>query len=120
MEDRAFMDLDAQAFQKVFEPKALGAWYLHRHTLDEKLHSFILCSSVAASRGSAQQANYAAANAFLDELSRLRAAHDLPTVSIQWPAVAPWLEEPEESSGASGAMVWNGMPTGGSFMRLTN
>lgn len=109
VEDRPFIEQDAEAFHKVFEPKALGAWYLHRHTLDEKLHSFILCSSVAVSRGSSGQANYAAANAYLDELARLRVAHELPAVSIQWPAVAPWLEEPEEGPVAQ---VWNGVPTG--------
>lgn len=109
LEDRPFMEQDAESFRKVFEPKASGAWYLHRHTLDDKLQSFILFSSLAASRGSSNQANYAAANAYLDELARLRAAHGLPAVSIQWPAVAPWLEEPEEPPSVA---VWNGMPTG--------
>lgn len=109
LEDRPFMEQDAESFRKVFEPKASGAWYLHRHTLDDKLQNFLLFSSVAASRGSSTQANYAAANAYLDELARLRAAHGLPAVSIQWPAVAPWLEEPEEPPSVA---ICNGMPTG--------
>ena len=108
-EDRPFMEQDGDSFRKVFEPKALGAWYLHRHTLDDKLQNFILFSSVAASRGSSHQANYAAANAYLDELARLRTSHGLPAVSIQWPAVAPWLEEPEE---APSVAIWNGVATG--------
>lgn len=109
LEDRPFMEQDAESFHKVFEPKASGAWYLHRHTLADKLQNFLLFSSVASSQGSSNQANYAAANAYLDELARLRAAHGLPAVSIQWPAVAPWLEEPEEPPSLA---IWNGMPTG--------
>ncbi|CAJ1381529.1 unnamed protein product [Effrenium voratum] len=108
LEDAPFVGQDPLGFRKVFEPKALGAWYLHRHTMQDKLHSFVLCSSLAALVGSEGQANYAAASAFLDELARLRAALDLPAISVQWPAVDAWSEEPEQHGGA----IWNGLTTG--------
>ena len=37
------------------------------HTLDEKLHSFILCSSVAVSRGSSGQARFCVKGMFQTE-----------------------------------------------------
>eukprot|EP00439_Symbiodinium_sp_Y106_P071425 s87_g12.t2 len=106
IDDRSIYDQDADSFRKVFEPKALGAWHLHRHTMGDRLHAFVLCSSVAALFGSRGQANYAAASAYLDELARLRTAHDLPAVSLQWPAIDPW---PEETFGEG---YWNGLSSG--------
>jgi len=87
MADKAVTEMDGQTLRRVFDPKAHGAWNLHRQTLDDDVSTFVLFSSTTALRGSRGQANYAAANAYLDELARLRVSQGLPAVSVQWPAV---------------------------------
>lgn len=87
MAEKGFADMEAGGIKRVFDPKAEGASYLHRHTLDDNVGAFVMFSSTSALRGSRGQANYAAANAYLDELARLRASQGLPAVSIQWPKV---------------------------------
>ncbi len=78
-----------ERFATVLAPKLLGGWHLHELLRDQPLDWFALFSSVASALGNAGQANYAAANGFLDGLAGYRRALDLPAVSINW---GPWAE----------------------------
>jgi myxalamid-type polyketide synthase MxaB len=79
----------AASFASVMAPKVRGGWELHRLTRGLPLDFFVCFSSMAALTGSPGQANYAAANAFLDSLATMRRAEGLPGLSIQW---GPWAE----------------------------
>ncbi|MBF0573053.1 MAG: SDR family NAD(P)-dependent oxidoreductase, partial [Desulfamplus sp.] len=76
-----------QSLSAVIEPKAIGAWNLHNLVKDLRLDFFILFSSAASFLGSQGQANYSAANAFLDGLAQYRRSLGLSGLSINW---GPW------------------------------
>ncbi|WP_019548884.1 type I polyketide synthase [Streptomyces sulphureus] len=84
LDDCVVTNLDAARMERVWRPKALGAWQLHRATADADLDWWVCYSSIASLIGGAGQANYAAANAFLDTLAEWRRAHGLPALSIAW------------------------------------
>ena len=86
--DKTLSAQTSNSVDHVWGAKAHGAWFLHKYTQqDKELQAFILYSSVASLFGSVGQANYATANAFLDELARYRVKLGLPAVSMQWSAV---------------------------------
>ena len=56
---------------------------LHQHSLDLTLDFFVVQSSLLSLTGSAGQANYTAANAFLDALVDYRRALGLAAIGIK-------------------------------------
>ena len=84
-----------ERFEQVLWPKMLGAWQLHRATLNRDLDLFVLFSSITGVVGNSGQGNHAAANAFLDQLAGYRRSLGLPGQSIAWGAWAG-LGEAEE------------------------
>lgn len=84
LDDGLLLQQDWQRFKQVLQPKVLGAWNLHRITQKYELDRFVLFSSASSVMGAAGQANYSAANSFLDTLAHARQAQGLPAIAINW------------------------------------
>lgn len=83
-DDGSLQELTAARFAAVLAPKVAGAWFLHEQSREVPLDFFVAYSSAASLFGSAGQANYVSANAFLDALAAARRAEQLPAVTINW------------------------------------
>ncbi|MFE9324528.1 type I polyketide synthase [Nocardia sp. NPDC052278] len=102
LDDGTFHTLTGDQIDRVFAPKADAAWHLHELTRDMNLSAFVMFSSIAGMIGSPGQANYAAANGFLDALAMRRRAEGLPALALAW---GPW----QPDIGMTGALDRNAM-----------
>uniref|UniRef100_UPI003898DC67 type I polyketide synthase n=1 Tax=Kitasatospora azatica TaxID=58347 RepID=UPI003898DC67 len=89
LDDATITTLTPNRLTTVLTAKAHTAHHLHDLTRDHDLTAFVLYSSIAGTIGSPGQANYAAANAYLDALAHQRHTDGLPATSIAW---GPWAD----------------------------
>lgn len=84
LDDGLISSLTPDRVDAVLRAKVDGAWNLHQLTRDLDLSAFVVFSSMAGIVGTPGQANYAAANSFLDGLAAYRRAHGLAGLSLAW------------------------------------
>nr|CAA6829784.1 MAG: Capsular polysaccharide biosynthesis fatty acid synthase WcbR [uncultured Thiotrichaceae bacterium] len=84
LDDAIVRNLTTERFRKVLAPKMLGAWNLHQLTVNMKLDFFAMYSSITTYLGNPGQANYVAANMYLESLANLRQSQQLPAVFAAW------------------------------------
>ena len=82
--DATIETLTKEQIEQVFAPKADAAHNLHELTAEEDLSAFVLYSSAAGTMGGPGQANYAAANVYLDALAQRRRAEGKQATAIAW------------------------------------
>ena len=109
LDDGILMQMDWQKFSRVLAPKLVGGWLLDRLTREIQLDQFVVFSSILSLIGSAGQANYAAANSFLDALVTRRRKEGLPALALNW---GPWaVSGLATASGEKGRAIWRARGT---------
>jgi NADPH:quinone reductase-like Zn-dependent oxidoreductase/acyl carrier protein len=90
LDDATVEKLEPRQLERAMRAKVDAAVHLDELTAHLPLARFVLFSSLAGTLGSPGQANYAAANAFLDALAQRRCKRGLPAQALAW---GPWEAE---------------------------
>lgn len=88
LDDGFLVDMDEDRYRAVMLPKVKGTLNLYECCKDLDLDYFVLFSSVASLVGNRGQANYIAANTFLDEFSQMARREGFPAITINWGVLA--------------------------------
>ncbi|NCC49802.1 MAG: SDR family NAD(P)-dependent oxidoreductase [Spartobacteria bacterium] len=86
-DDGYISQLTDERLQRVLHPKAQGAWLLHKYSRSLPLDFFVMYSSISSTIGNPGQANYAAANSWLESLAAFRHEQGLPALTVNWGAI---------------------------------
>ncbi|ROV86995.1 hypothetical protein VMCG_10816 [Cytospora schulzeri] len=112
LRDRTFASMTIEEYHEAQSCKVQGTWNLHEVALDMglSLDFFTLLSSISGLCGSKGQANYAAANAFLDAFAKHRSETlGQPTTSIDLGVIEDvgYMAEHEELQDRYDRHVWH-------------
>jgi phthiocerol/phenolphthiocerol synthesis type-I polyketide synthase C len=88
LDDALIRNLAPDRIEPVLRAKITSATLLDRLTRAMRLDWFVLFSSATTIMGNPGQANYVAANAFLEGLAQQRRAAGFPAVAIAWGAIS--------------------------------
>jgi acyl transferase domain-containing protein/NADPH:quinone reductase-like Zn-dependent oxidoreductase/NAD(P)-dependent dehydrogenase (short-subunit alcohol dehydrogenase family)/acyl carrier protein len=88
LDDGHLKDMTEDRFRNVLRPKVDGAMNLHWLTKDLRLDFFVVFSSISSLIGNIGQANYVAANAFLDSFAAWRRSLGLAATAINLGSLA--------------------------------
>ncbi|WP_432590040.1 SDR family NAD(P)-dependent oxidoreductase [Streptomyces sp. HD1123-B1] len=84
LDDGVVTAMTSGQLDTVLAPKVDAAWQLHRLTRDRDPAAFVMFSSAASVLGNGGQANYAAANMFLNALAEHRRAEGRTAHTLAW------------------------------------
>ena len=87
LDDHLLMDLQWSNFETAYSAKVSGTLNLDELSRAYDIDCFVMFSSAASLLGNRGQANYAAANSFMDSVAHQRKLAGLPALSINW---GPW------------------------------
>ncbi|MEQ8482586.1 MAG: SDR family oxidoreductase [Hoeflea sp.] len=102
LDDALLVNLTHERNKAVIDTKARGAELLHKLTRNDALEEFIMFSSMTTLIGNPGQANYVAANGYLEGLARARRQINLPALTVGFSAISDvgYLTTDEENKAA--------------------